>query len=93
MSVSLKNKQVVIVCDGEPMELWEKCLLLHMVRAGVATNPNCVLVMMTGASHEDADEACDEAIRRLKGARISFSGLPTTGDTHEFRHGHKDIIQ
>lgn len=85
---SLKNRTIEIACDGQPMELWEKMLVLHCVRAGTAANPNCAFAMIVGISHEAADEACEEMHRRLKAAHIKI-----TGDPPETLTTHKDIIQ
>lgn len=90
---TLKNQTIDLQCDSEPKELWEKCLALHLVRAGVGISPNCALAMIAGVSHEEADEALDDMRRRLKAARITITGdqEPARGD-HGI-HIHRDIIQ
>lgn len=88
---TLKNQTIDLECDGEPKELWEKALALHMVRAGVGMSPNCALAMIAGVSHEEADEALIDLKRRLKSARISFDD--GTARTDHGIHVHKDVIQ
>lgn len=85
---SLKNRTIEIVCDGEPMDLWEKMLVLHCIRAGTDTNPNCAFAMVAGVSHEAADEAYDEMHRRLKAARITI----VRDDRPPAAAPHKDVI-
>ncbi len=87
MPTTLKNRTIDLECDGEPKELWEKCLALHLVRSGSSVSPNCALAMIAGISHEDADEALAEMTRRLKAARINISEEPRPAS------GHKDLIQ
>lgn len=85
---SLKNQQIDLQCDGEPMDLWERCLALHLVRAGTPINPTCALAMVAGVTHEEADEAFAEMNRRLKNARIKLTGVPPVNPAP-----HRDILQ
>lgn len=81
------NKKIHLECDGHAKELWEKCLALHLVRAGAAINPSCALSMIAGVTHEDADEAFEEMQAHLKRAGISLAGEPPAIQTH------KDVLQ
>lgn len=58
---------ISIECDGTAKELWEKCLILHLVHSPRAADldPACALVMLTGCTHDEADAAHDEMDRHL----------------------------